>query len=104
MIDNTVKILKALCEPTLLKIIRLLAERELCICELAAVLDMSQPRISQHVKVLKKAGLVNERKVRQNSYLTVNETILQGARVIPLAALMQDRLENIPELADESAR
>lgn len=104
MIDNTVKILKALGEPTRLKIIRLLAERELCICELAAVLDMSQPRISQHVKVLKKAGLVNERKVRQNSYLTVNETILQGARVIPLAALMQDRLENIPELADESAR
>jgi len=65
---------------------------------------MSQPRISQHVKVLKKAGLVNERKVRQNSYLTVNEAILQGARVTPLDALMQDRLESIPELADEAAR
>lgn len=104
MIDNTVKILKALGEPTRLKIIRLLAERELCICELAAVLDMSQPRISQHVKVLKKAGLVNERKVRQNSYLTVNEAILQGARVTPLDALMQDGMENIPELADEWAR
>jgi len=104
MIDNTVKVLKALGEPTRLKIIRLLAERELCICELVAVLDMSQPRISQHVKVLKKAGLVNERKVRQNSYLTVNEAILQGARVIPLDALMQGRLESIPELADESAR
>ena len=104
MIDNTVKILKALGEPTRLKIIRLLAERELCICELVAVLDMSQPRISQHVKVLKKAGLVNERKVRQNSYLTVNEAILQDARVIPLEALMQVRLENVPELADEWVR
>ena len=104
MIDNTVKILKALGEPTRLKIIRFLAERELCICELVAVLDMSQPRISQHVKVLKKAGLVNERKVRQNSYLTVNEAILQDARVIPLDALMQDRLENVPELAAEWVR
>ncbi|GEM_PF-253022 len=104
MIDSTVKILKALGEPTRLKIIRLLEEREMCICELVAVLDMSQPRVSQHVKVLKKAGLVNERKVRQNSYLTVNEKILEGARVIPLDALMRDRLENIPELADEFAR
>lgn len=104
MIDNTVRVLKALGEPTRLKIIRFLAERELCICELAAVLDMSQPRISQHVKVLKKAGLVNERRVRQNSYLTANEAILQGARVIPLDALMRERLENIPELADEWLR
>lgn len=56
MIDSTVKILKALGEPTRLKIIRLLEEREMCICELVAVLDMSQPRVSQHVKVLKRQG------------------------------------------------
>jgi len=46
MIDSTVKILKALGEPTRLKIIRLLEEREMCICELVAVLDMSQPKKS----------------------------------------------------------
>ncbi|MEQ8201106.1 MAG: metalloregulator ArsR/SmtB family transcription factor [Syntrophomonadaceae bacterium] len=104
MIENTVNILKALGEPTRLKIIRFLAERELCICELVAVLDMSQPRVSQHVKVLKKAGLVTERRVRQNSYLSINRAVLEGAGIIPLGALMQTRLDGFSELAQEFSR
>ncbi|MFZ5899221.1 MAG: ArsR/SmtB family transcription factor, partial [Bacillota bacterium] len=56
--------IKALGEPTRLKILRLLHERELCVCEIAEVLQMSQPRISQHLKVLRQAGLVSERKVK----------------------------------------
>lgn len=56
---------KALGEPTRLKILRLLAEQELCVCELEEILDMSQPRVSQHLKVLKQAGLVKERREAQ---------------------------------------
>lgn len=56
---------KALGEPTRLKILRLLAEQELCVCELEEILEMSQPRVSQHLKVLKQAGLVKERREAQ---------------------------------------
>lgn len=59
-IDAFVKGFKALGQPTRLQIIRLLAENDLCVCELTEVLQTSQPRISQHLKVLKDAGIVQE--------------------------------------------
>ena len=59
-IDALISGFKALGQPTRLHIIRLLAEQDLCVCELTEVLQTSQPRISQHLKVLKNAGLVKE--------------------------------------------
>ncbi len=55
-----VSVFKALGQPTRLHILRLLSARNLCVCELVEVLQTSQPRISQHLKVLKNAGLVKE--------------------------------------------
>ena len=55
-------IFKALSDDTRLRVIKLLHERELCVCELMQVLDMSQPRISRHMSVLKNAGLVEDRR------------------------------------------
>src|SRR5512136_3045761 len=55
-------ILKALSDDTRLRVIKLLQERELCVCELMQVLEMSQPRISRHMSVLKNAGLVEDRR------------------------------------------
>lgn len=104
MIDNTAKILKALGEPTRLKIIKVLAERELCICELVAVLNMSQPRISQHVKVLKQARLLVERKSRQNSYLSINRDVLQGTRLAPFHSLMEVELADLADMQQENQR
>lgn len=55
-------IFKALSDETRLRVIKLLQERELCVCELMQVLNMSQPRISRHLSVLKNAGLVDDRR------------------------------------------
>ena len=67
---------KALGEPTRLKILRLLAEQELCVCELEEILDMSQPRVSQHLKVLKQAGLVKERREAQRRICSFDQNAL----------------------------
>jgi ArsR family transcriptional regulator len=56
------KAFKALGEPTRLKIIKMLSVQGMCVCELSEVLDMLQPRISQHLKILKDADLVVENK------------------------------------------
>ncbi|MFH0812098.1 MAG: metalloregulator ArsR/SmtB family transcription factor [Pseudomonadota bacterium] len=56
------KIFKALSDETRLRVIKLLQERELCVCELMQVLNMSQPRISRHLSVLKNAGFVDDRR------------------------------------------
>lgn len=56
------KVFKALGEPTRLRIIKMLSVQELCVCELSETLDMLQPRVSQHLKILKEAGLIKEKK------------------------------------------
>ncbi|MBO8158173.1 metalloregulator ArsR/SmtB family transcription factor [Thermosyntropha sp.] len=65
-------VFKALGEPTRLRIIRLLAEKELCVCDLEVIMGISQPRISQHVKILRQAGLITERREGQKRMLTFN--------------------------------
>ena len=53
---------KAFSDETRLRILALLEGGERCVCEIVAALQMDQPRISFHLKVLKKAGIVKERK------------------------------------------
>jgi len=50
--------LKALCDESRLSIIGLLADRELCACDFVENLDLTQPTISHHLKVLVESGLV----------------------------------------------
>jgi len=59
---NIYKAFKALGEPTRLKIIKMLSVQSMCVCELSEILDMLQPRVSQHLKILKDADLVKESK------------------------------------------
>ncbi|MGE5561522.1 MAG: ArsR/SmtB family transcription factor [Chloroflexota bacterium] len=59
------KAYRALGQPVRLKIIAALAAGELCVCELEQMLALTQPAISQHLKVLKEAGLVAERREGQ---------------------------------------
>ncbi len=55
-------LLRALADPTRLRIVRLLAHMELAVGELAQVLGQSQPRVSRHVRILCDAGLAERRK------------------------------------------
>lgn len=59
---SEVEIFKALADPTRLKIIECIKDGEKCICEVIPYTDKSQPNVSIHLKVLKQAGLINERK------------------------------------------
>jgi DNA-binding transcriptional ArsR family regulator len=55
-------VLRALAEPRRQEILRLLGDRELASGEIAAFFSVSRPAISQHLQVLKSAGLVVERR------------------------------------------
>ena len=60
--DNDVAVFKACSDATRLRILFLLTERELCVCEIMAVLDMPQGKISRHLAVLKQYGLLKDRR------------------------------------------
>lgn len=57
-----VEIFKALADSTRLKILECIKEEEKCICEIIPYTGKSQPNVSQHLKVMKHAGIINERK------------------------------------------
>jgi ArsR family transcriptional regulator, arsenate/arsenite/antimonite-responsive transcriptional repressor len=56
-------VLKALADPTRLRILALLAAGEICVCHIHTALDVPQPTASRHLAYLKKSGLVEDRKV-----------------------------------------
>lgn len=60
--QELLKIFKALSDETRLRILKLLEQGELCVCDIVAALDMIQPKISFHLSVLKDAGLIRDRK------------------------------------------
>jgi ArsR family transcriptional regulator len=60
--NDLLVVLQALADPSRLKIMRLLREREQCVCHLTEALDVKQSTISHHMSVLKKAGLIVDRR------------------------------------------
>jgi DNA-binding transcriptional ArsR family regulator len=54
--------LKAIAEPNRRRMLRLVWDSELSAGEIASHFDVTQPAVSQHLKVLKEAGLVDERR------------------------------------------
>lgn len=56
----TIQMQQALADPTRIRIMRLLLERELCVCEIEDALQEPQYKISRHLAVLKNAGLVRD--------------------------------------------
>jgi ArsR family transcriptional regulator len=103
MIEKYTKFFKALGEPTRLKILKLLVEKEMCVCELMDVLDMNQPRISQHLRVLKEAGVIKERKQAQWIYYSLCCSDFHDF-IYAFVAFMGEDLKNIDDLTTEYQR
>lgn len=59
--DNIVDIVRAIGEPTRLRILALLSRGEMAAGEMSTVLNQSQPRVSRHLKLLAEAGLIERR-------------------------------------------
>lgn len=55
-------VMKALSDPNRVKILKMLQHRSMCVCELREALQVSQPTVSKHLKILERAGLVNSKK------------------------------------------
>lgn len=65
---------KALSDETRLRILQLLKDGELCVCDIADTLSMTQPNISFHVSMLKEAGLIKDRKNGRWTHYSLDES------------------------------
>ena len=72
------KMLKALGDTTRLRILELLRNGELCVCEIVPQIEASQSNISQHLRILRDAGIIElEKHGRENHYYVTNQKIFQ---------------------------
>ena len=71
-----IKVMKALSDPNRVKIIKLLQQRVLCVCEMRESLGLAQSTVSKHLKILEEAGLITYSK----EGLWVNYRLADGAR------------------------
>jgi ArsR family transcriptional regulator len=62
----------ALSDPLRIRVIELLRSQELCVCELMEKLEISQSKLSFHLKILKEAGLVQTRQEGRWIYYRLN--------------------------------
>ena len=98
-----IKTFKALGENTRMKIIKLLSYKSMCVCELSEVLEMLQPRVSQHLKILKEAKLVNESKEGYWVFYSLNQDNLEEYWQDFESFLKEDlnKLEEFPGIKDK---
>ncbi|KKB73789.1 MULTISPECIES: ArsR/SmtB family transcription factor [Bacillus] len=92
--DKVAEVLKLLGDKTRLTMVAILKQRECCVCEFLEVFTMSQSSISQHLRKLKHAGLLNEEKRGQWVYYSLNTKS-------ELFGLIDELLKHIPDQTEQ---
>ena len=89
------RLFHALSDETRLSILERLRRGERCVCELTDALDAAQSRLSFHLRVLKEAGLVTDRREGRWMYYTLN-----AEKLTDVADLAQTLATPLPARAD----
>ena len=82
VMKNAVAFNRALADPTRWRIVRLVADEALCVCELADILGMPQSSVSSHVQVIRKAGLLESEKCEKWTYFRIDAKYLKLIRAM----------------------
>ena len=97
---TTTDAFNAVAEPRRREILDLLATGERTVSDLVEVLDLAQPQVSKHLKVLREVGLVHVREDGRHRYYRVEAGALRPIHdwVQAYAALWQDRLDALDDV------
>lgn len=87
---------KALSDETRLRILKLLERGELCVCDIVAALDMIQPKVSFHLRILKEAGLIKDRKQGKWIHYTIDDSDM-FTRFLILSVLEKSSTDGVRE-------
>jgi ArsR family transcriptional regulator len=80
--ERAIELFHALSDETRLEIIELLRRGERCVCELTDSLDAAQSRLSFHLRVLKDAGVVRDRKNGRWVYYELDSEVFEEMEVL----------------------
>lgn len=86
-LDELVETAKGLAHPARLRLLAMLAEGELCVCQMTAVLALAPSTVSQHLSVLSRGGLLADRKEGKLVFYRLREDGAAAALLPPLLDL-----------------
>jgi DNA-binding transcriptional ArsR family regulator len=95
--------LKAIAEPTRRRILTLVRDGELTAGEIASHFEVTRPAVSQHLTVLKEAGLVHERRNGTRRLYSVRRDGFEEVKAF-LEAFWDDRLSALKREAEQEER
>lgn len=70
--EAVARIFKAFCDPNRIRVLELLQAGEMCACKILEELNIGQPTLSHHMKILCEAGIVSARKEGKWSHYSLN--------------------------------
>ena len=82
VMTNVVTWFRAMADETRWRIVRLVEERALCVCELADILEMPQSSVSSHVQIIRKAGLLERETCGKWTYFRIRREHLVLLKMI----------------------
>jgi ArsR family transcriptional regulator, arsenate/arsenite/antimonite-responsive transcriptional repressor len=96
------QLFRALADRTRLRLLNLIADKEICVCYFVEILGMSQPKISRHLAYLRRAGIVATR--RQGRWM--HYRLLAPSDAVASAILKETlaHLRHIPEMLGDLAK
>ncbi len=86
-----VKTFKALSDPNRIRILKMLEERELCVCEITEILRLAASTVSKHLSLLRDADFILDRKDGKWVYYRLND-IQGGTYISNLLPLLKSAL------------
>ena len=96
------RLFRAFSDRTRLRILHLLLDGELCVCDLVSILRVPQPTASRHLAYLRRAGLVHVRKEQSWSYYSLADA--RNSFHAKLLECLRTCFTEVPELARDNTR
>jgi len=94
--------LRALADPTRLRLLHLMSEQEICVCYFIDVIGAPQPKISRHLAYLRRAGLVAAR--REGKWMHYRLTVPRDPHAAAILKTTIDALKNNAEMQRDCER
>ncbi len=97
MYSPKVKLLKALADETRLQILEFLKDGERCVCEIVPHIGTSQSNVSQHLRILKNAHIVTDRREGRSIYYSVVDERIFGC-LETVERISEDTMKRLLEI------
>ncbi|TDO78285.1 ArsR family transcriptional regulator [Halanaerobium saccharolyticum] len=97
-----IEVLKALAHENRIRILNLLEESELCVCELENIMQVTQSNASRHLSKLKQVDLIKGRKKAQWIYYSLNQELLTEHKF--LQYLIEEEIKNFEAAKEDKSR